>query len=86
MAMNRARIARPIGLTDGGMFQVVVEYFDAAAPAVVLWSETFQMPSNATTTDLRDKVIERGQALRPHLDAVAAAQAAVPQGTTITIP
>lgn len=85
MALNRARVAKDIGLTNSGYYLVIVEYFDSAVPATVLWSETFQLPRPATTQQLQDRVVQRGQEVRGMLSDLAAAQAAVPSGTVVTV-
>lgn len=91
MALNRARVpaGKDIGLSTSGngfTYTVVIEYFDSAAPSTVLWSETFQIPLAATTTQLQAAVVARGQEVRTALAAQAAAVAAVPAGTVVTVP
>ena len=47
MALNRARVGNDIGLDTSLYYVVSVEFFDSAAPAVVLWNETFVLPRPA---------------------------------------
>lgn len=86
MALNRARVSKDIGMMNDLSFLVVVEYFDSAAPSTVLWSETFQVSRNATTPQLQAIVVARGQEVRSGLAGLASAQAAVPNGTVVTVP
>jgi hypothetical protein len=86
MALDRARVAAPIGISTDLNYIVDVELFDSLAPATVLWRETFAVPLGATTAQLRAVVIKRAQDIRDALAAQAGAQAAVPNGTTITVP
>lgn len=86
MALNRARVAKDIGITNSMDYLVVVEYFDSAAPSTVLWTETFQVSRNATTAQLQAIVTDRGQVVRAGLAGLAAAQAAVPNQTVVTVP
>ncbi len=86
MALNRARVREDIGLTGGLSYLVLVDFFDSADPNTVLWTETFELPLTSTTTQLSNRVVERGQTIRAALAALAAARAAVPSGTTVTVP
>lgn len=86
MALNRARVAKDIDITNDMSYQVVVEYFDSANPGAVLWSETFTIPSNATVAQLEAQVVTRGQQVRVGLANLAAAKLAVPNGTVTTVP
>jgi hypothetical protein len=86
MALNRARVVGDIDVTNELAYFLTVEFFDSAAPATVLWSEPMTVPIGATTAQLQAKVIERGQAVRAALATQAAARAAVPAGTTVTVP
>lgn len=86
MALNRAKVTKDIALTNDMSFSVIVDYFDSAAPATILWSETFTVAANATTAQLQAQVVARGQAIRTGLAALAAAQTAVPVNTTVTVP
>lgn len=86
MALNRARVAKDIGITQEMGYQVVIEYFDSATPTVVLWSETFTVSANATTQQLQAVVVARGQQVRQGFANLAAAQLAVPNGTVVTVP
>lgn len=86
MALNRARVAQNIGITNDMSFQVVVEYFDSTVPGTVLWSEAFTVPASATTAQLQAQVVARGQVVRQGLAALAAAQVAVPNQTVVTVP
>lgn len=86
MALNRARVAKDIGITNDMSYQVVIEYFDSAVPGTVLWSETFTVPPSATTAQLQAQVVARGQVVRQGLAALAAAQVAVPNQTVVTVP
>lgn len=85
MALNRARVARDIGLTGNLYFQIVIEYFDSAAPTVTLWPDTFTVPIGTTTAQLQQAVVTRGQEVRSALAALAAAQVAVPNQTVVTV-
>lgn len=86
MALNRARVAKDIGINQDMGFQVTIEFFDSAVPGTVLWADTFSIPANATTTQLQAAVIARGQQVRTGLAALAAAQTAVPNQTVVTVP
>lgn len=86
MALNRARVAKDIGITQSMDYQVVIEYFDSVVPGTVLWSETFTVPASATTAQLQAQVVARGQQVRAGLAALAAAQVAVPNQTVVTVP
>lgn len=86
MALNRARVSQNIGLSGDLSLIVTVEYFDSAASSIVLWTEVFRVPIGATTTQLQAVVTDRGQVIRSALAALAAAQTAVPSGTTVTVP
>lgn len=86
MALNRARVARDIGITQDMGYEVVIEFFDSAAPGTVLWAETFTVSANATTQQLQSVVVARGQQVRQGLANLAAAQLAVPNGTVVTVP
>lgn len=85
MALNRAKVSRDIGLTSDLAYSVVVDYFDSNAPGTILWSETFTVPLGATTAQLQAVVVARGQEVRAALALLAAAQVAVPNGTTVTV-
>ncbi len=86
MALNRARVAKDIGITQDMGYQVAIEYFDSVTPGTVLWSETFTVPASATTAQLQALVVARGQQVRTGLANLAAAQIAVPNQTVITVP
>lgn len=89
MALNRARVAKDIGIQSTGngfSYLVAVEFFDSAVPGTVLWPETFLIPLGATTAQLNAAVVARGQEMRLVLAAQAAAQAAVPNQTVVTVP
>lgn len=89
MALNRAKVSKDIGLStasNGFNFVIPVDYFDIAAPSTILASETFSMPVGITSTELQNIVIRRGQEIRTALAQLAAAQTAVPNGTTVTVP
>lgn len=85
MALNRARVSKDIGLTNSGDYLVIVEYFDSAAPTVVLWAETFNISRGTSTTQLQALVVAKGQERRGWLSDLAAAQLAVPSGTVVTV-
>lgn len=87
MALNRARVTLPISVDDGlSVYVVVVEFFDSADSTTVLWAEQFRVPFGSTTGQLQALVVARGQTVRSGLATLAAAQTAVPQGTTIVVP
>lgn len=86
MALNRARVAKDIALTNDLNYLVVIEYFDSADSATVLWTETFVVPLNATTAQLQAQVVARGQAVRSAQSSLAAAKIAVPNQTVVTVP
>jgi hypothetical protein len=86
MALNRARVTNPIGLSPDLNYVVDVEFFDSVDPATVLWRESFTVPLGATTGQLQAVVVKRGQEIRAALAAQLAAQQAVPNGTTVTVP
>lgn len=85
MALNRARVVADITITGNMSYQVQVEFFDSAATSVVLWAETFIVPPNATTTQLQNIIVARGQEVRAGLAAQAAARVSVPNGTVVTV-
>jgi hypothetical protein len=89
MALNRARVAKDLGIqssANGFNFLVVIEYFDSAASGVTLWAETFTIPFGATTTQLQATVVARGQEVRAALATLASAQTSVPNQTVVTVP
>jgi hypothetical protein len=87
VALNRARVAQPLSVDDGlSVYVVVVEFFDSADPSTVMWAEQFRIPFGSTTAQLQALVIARGQTVRASLASLAAAQAAVPVNTTVTVP
>jgi hypothetical protein len=86
MALNRARVTNPIGLSTDLNYVVDVEFFDSVDPATILWRESFTVPLGATTGQLQAVVVKRGQEIRAALAAQLAAQQAVPNGTTVTVP
>jgi hypothetical protein len=87
MALNRARVAGDINVNLVTLdYLVPVEFFDSADPATVLWAETMSISAAATTTQLRNAVIDRGLQLRTGLANQAGARTAVPSGFTITVP
>lgn len=86
MALNRARVSDDIGVTVDMQYVISVEFFDAAAPAVVLWAEQFKMPVGTTQAQLQARMVTRGQEIRASFAARDAARVAVPVGTTITVP
>lgn len=85
MALNRAKVATDIGISGSLAFVVSVDYFDNADPATVLWQEVFILPLTTSTAELQARVVERGQTIRQALAALAAARAAVPANTTVTV-
>jgi hypothetical protein len=86
MALNRARVANPIGISVDLDYVVDVEFFDSADSNTVLWRESFEISRNATTAQLQAVVTTRGQEIRTAFAARDAARVAVPNGTTITVP
>lgn len=86
MALNRAKVSTDVGLSGALNYVVSIDYFDSAAPTVVLWQEVFNLPSQTSTAQLQALVISRGQVIRDALAALAAARIAVPNGTTVTVP
>lgn len=86
MALNRARVAQDISLTDNLDYFVQIEFFDSAQPAVVLRAEALRVPIGATTAQLQALVVARGATIRTALAAAAAANVAVPVGTVVTVP
>lgn len=89
MALNRARVAKDIGIqasANGFNYAVVIEYFDIATPGTVLWTETFVIPFSASTAQLQTVVTARGQEVRAALATLAAAQVSVPNQTVVTVP
>lgn len=86
MALNRAKVAADISLTSDLDYFVQVDFFDSAAPASVLRTETFAVPIGATVSQLQATVVARGQVVRTALAAQAAANVAVPNGTVVAIP
>lgn len=86
MALNRARVTAPIGLSTDLNYVVDVEFFDSVDSATILWRESFTVPLGATTGQLQAVVVKRGQEVRAAFAARDAARLAVPQGTTITVP
>jgi hypothetical protein len=86
VALNRARVADPIGVTVDLQYVVSIEYFDSADSATVLWKESLIVPLGATTAQLQAQVVARGKDIRDAFAAQAAARIAVPQGTTVTVP
>lgn len=86
MALDRARVSQPIGVTVDLDYIIDIEYFDAAAPGTVLWAEQIVLPLDATTQQLQARVVERGQAIRRAFQRRDGARTAVPQGTTVAIP
>jgi hypothetical protein len=86
MALNRARVTAPIGLSTDLNYVVDVEFFDSVDSAAILWRESFTVPLGATTGQLQAVVVKRGQEIRAAFAAQLAAQQAVPNGTTVTVP
>jgi hypothetical protein len=86
MALNRARVTAPIGLSTDLNYVVDVEFFDSVDPAAVLWRESFTVPLGASPVQLQAVVVKRGKDIRDALAAQLAAQQAVPNGTTVTVP
>lgn len=89
MALNRARVAKDIGIQSGANgfnYVVVIEYFDIAVPGTVIWPETFVIPFGASTAQLQTVVTARGQEVRAALATLAAAQVSVPNQTVVTVP
>lgn len=86
MALNRARVALDIQLTADLNYSVQIDYFDIADPLVVIVTEAFVVPLNATVGQLQAQVVARGQALRSAYASLAAARVAVPNQTVVTVP
>lgn len=85
MALNRARVAAPIDVTTDLQYIVLIEFFDSADSATVLWKENVIVPLGATTAQLSAKVVDRGQKIRDAFAARDAARVVVPNGTTVTV-
>jgi hypothetical protein len=49
MALDRAKVSTDIGLSSQMNYVVSVDYFDSAAPAVILWQEVFNLPFATST-------------------------------------
>jgi hypothetical protein len=86
MALNRARVTNPIGLSTDLDYVVDVEFFDSVDPATILWRESFTVPLGASPVQLQAVVVKRGKDIRDAFAAQLAAQQAVPNGTTVTVP
>lgn len=86
MALNRAKVASDISLSASLYYVVSIQYFDNAAPTVILWAETFVVPRSTSTAELQAMVVKRGQEIRAAFADQEAARTAVPNGTTITVP
>lgn len=86
MPINRAKTANDITVGADGTYFVVVDFFDVADPATILWEDAMQMPAGSTTGQLQARVVARGQELRQFLANQAGARTQIPVGTTVTVP